>query len=111
MWAEKGMKLDSAKALLESALSRDPDNGAFLDSYGWIFFQLGAMEKAYEYILKAVVRIHNDAVVFEHMGDILSRRNDREGALKAYKRSLEYNPDNGDIVREKIIDLENIIDR
>lgn len=111
MWAEKGMKLDSAKALLESALSRDPDNGAFLDSYGWIYFQLGAMEKAYEYILKAVVRIHNDAVVFEHLGDILSRRNDREGALKAYKSSLEYNTDNGDIVREKIIDLEMVVTR
>ena len=111
MWAEKGVMLDSAKVLLESALSKDPDNGAFLDSYGWIYFQLGSIDKANEYILKAVVRIHNDAVVFEHLGDILTKRNDREGAITAYKRSLEYNPDNDDIIRKKIIELEMAVTR
>lgn len=106
MWAEKGMKLDSAKTLLESALSKDPDNGAFLDSYGWIFFQSGDVKNAYDYIRKAMARIHNDPVVFEHLGDILVKHNDREGAGKAYGRSLEYNSDNTEPVRKKIIELE-----
>jgi tetratricopeptide (TPR) repeat protein len=108
MWAEKGIRLDSAKVLLESALSKDPDNGAFLDSYAWIFFQQGSVERAYEYIVKAIVRIHNDPVVFEHLGDILSRRNDFKNAIIAYEKSLEYNPDNSELVRKKIIDLETV---
>lgn len=108
MWAEKGIRLDSAKVLLESALSKDPDNGAFLDSYAWIFFQQGSVERAYEFIVKAIVRIHNDPVVFEHLGDILSRRNDFKNAIIAYEKSLEYNPDNSELVRKKIIDLETV---
>lgn len=108
MWAEKGIRLDSAKVLLESALSKDPDNGAFLDSYAWIFFQQGSVERAYEYIVKAIVRIHNDPVVFEHLGDILSRRNDSKNAIIAYEKCLEYNPDNSELVRKKIIDLETV---
>jgi tetratricopeptide (TPR) repeat protein len=33
MWTDKGVKLDSAKKLIELALSRDSANGAYLDSY------------------------------------------------------------------------------
>jgi tetratricopeptide (TPR) repeat protein len=106
MWAEKGIKLDSAKVLVESALSRDPDNGAFLDSYAWIFYQQGNIEMSYQYIMEAVARIHNDPVVFEHLGDILHKRNTIEDAMKAYVKSLEYNPDNAEQVRQKIIRLE-----
>jgi tetratricopeptide (TPR) repeat protein len=108
MWAEKGMALDSAKVLLESALSKEPYNGAFLDSYAWILYQQGAVESAYEYMVKAVCRIHNDPVVFEHLGDLLDKRNDWEAAVKAYRRSLEYNPDNADLVRQKIVDLDAV---
>jgi tetratricopeptide (TPR) repeat protein len=106
MWAEKGIFLDSAKLLLETALSKDPDNGAFLDSYAWVFFQMGNTEKAYEYIEKAVSRIHNDPVVFEHRGDILLKRNDPRGALRAYYLSIEYNPDDAARLRRKIVAIE-----
>ena len=109
MWADRGMKLDSAKILLESALSREPNNGAYLDSYGWILFRMGDNERAFEYIGKALARIHNDPEVFEHMGDILDQRNDADGALQAYEKCLEYNPDDQDQIRRKILRLEAII--
>jgi tetratricopeptide (TPR) repeat protein len=109
MWADRGMKLDSAKILLESALAREPDNGAYLDSYGWILFRMGDNAKAFEYIGKALTRIHNDPEVFEHLGDILDQRNDVEGALQAYEKCLEYNPDDQNRIRRKILRLEAII--
>jgi tetratricopeptide (TPR) repeat protein len=106
MWADRGMKLDSAKILLESALSRDPGNGAYLDSYGWILFKLGDSEKAFAYIGKALERIHNDPEVFEHLGDILAVRGDIKGARKAYEKCLEYNPDDSDLIRQKILQMD-----
>jgi tetratricopeptide (TPR) repeat protein len=110
MWAEKGMKLDSARILLESALKAEPDNGAFLDSYAWIFYQMGEFEKAGMYMQKAVARIHNDPVVFEHLGDILYKSNDIRGAVIAYKRCLELSGNgDGDSVRRKIISIEPLL--
>ncbi len=40
-YAEKGVKLDEAERLLLRALELRPDNGFFLDSLGWVYFQKG----------------------------------------------------------------------
>jgi tetratricopeptide (TPR) repeat protein len=109
MWAEKGINLDSAKTLLESALSKEPANGAFLDSYAWIYYQQGDVDGSYRFITAAISRIHDDPVVFDHLGDILHKRNDNERAVQAYRRCLEYNPDNAEKIRRKIVDCEVIL--
>jgi tetratricopeptide (TPR) repeat protein len=109
MWAEKGMNFDSAKTLLESALSKDPANGAFLDSYAWIYYQQGDIDASYRFIIEAVNRIRDDPVVFEHLGDILLKRNDVAGAAKAYRMSLDYNHDKPELIRKKIIDCEAVL--
>ncbi|MBN2037704.1 MAG: tetratricopeptide repeat protein, partial [Chitinispirillaceae bacterium] len=104
MWAEKGMRLDSAEVLIRSALSKDPYNGAYLDSYAWIFFQKGSIEDAYAWIKESLARIANDPVVYEHLGDILQRKGDPLGARGAYHKSLEFNHDTPDSIRQKIIE-------
>jgi tetratricopeptide (TPR) repeat protein len=106
MWAEKGIKLDSAARLITFALKQDPDNGAYLDSYAWIRFQKGDYEQAYTYILKAISRIDSDPVVYEHLGDILVKKGDRSAASGAYWKSLEYKSENEEIIRQKIINNE-----
>jgi tetratricopeptide (TPR) repeat protein len=106
MWAEKGIKLDSAARLITFALKQDPDNGAYLDSYAWIRFQKGDYEQAYTYILKAISRIDSDPVVYEHLGDILVKKGDRFAAAGAFRKSLQYKPENEEIIRQKIIDSE-----
>ncbi|MBN1128933.1 MAG: tetratricopeptide repeat protein [Chitinispirillaceae bacterium] len=105
MWAEKGIKLDSAARLIAAALARDPDNGAYLDSYAWIFYQKGDFDAAYDYITRAIARIDNDPVVYEHLGDILVKRNDLTAAATAYRRSLELKAEDEDGVRMKIMHL------
>jgi tetratricopeptide (TPR) repeat protein len=109
MWAEKGIKLDSAARLLTFALKQDPDNGAYLDSYAWICFRKGNYEQAYTYIIKAISRIDSDPVVYEHLGDILVKKGDRLAASGAYRKSLEYKSENEEIIRQKIIDSELFI--
>ena len=111
MWAEKGVKLDSATVLLESALKQEPENGAFLDSYAWILFQKGQVDSAYKYLQKAIVKINDDPVIFNHLGDILAKKNDFTGAIKAFRECLELNSEDSEQIRKKITEIQIYLKR
>jgi len=102
MWAELGVRLDSARALIRLALSREPDNGAYLDSYAWVFYQAGQYDSAYLYMTRAVAKIDNDPVVFVHLGDVQAQRGEYQAAAEAYEKALALKPDNADDVRSKL---------
>lgn len=106
MWAERGVHLDSAKLLIQSALKKDPDNGAYLDSYAWVLYQTGRNDSALVYIKKAADKIKDDAVVFIHLGDILMRNGDAAGALVAYEKALGLNPEDKVALEKKIAELK-----
>ncbi len=111
MWAEQGKNLDTAKVFLEQALQKEPQNGAFLDSYAWIFYQMGDYDSAFVYLQKATERIFDDPELFHHMGDVMVKRNDLDGAIASYSKSLELNADDGAVIRKKIVDCEIIRQR
>ncbi|MBN1578621.1 MAG: tetratricopeptide repeat protein [Chitinispirillaceae bacterium] len=111
MWAEQGKNLDTAKVFLERALQQDPHNGAFLDSYAWIFYQLGDYDSAFAYLQKATEKIYDDPVLFHHLGDVLVKRNELDGAMTAYYKSLEFNADDSEVIRKKIVDIEIMLQR
>ena len=111
MWAEKGIKLDSAEVLIKTALEQEPENGAYLDSYAWVFFMKGELDSAYTYILKAVEKMNDDPVIYDHIGDILVKMNDYTGALEAYRRSLELKSEDAEKILEKISNLEILLQR
>jgi tetratricopeptide (TPR) repeat protein len=89
MWAERGVNLDSAKLLIKMALSQDAFNGAYLDSYAWVFYKTGDIDSALTYMEKAVGRIADDPVVYSHYGDILLKKGNVSGALAAYRKALD----------------------
>ena len=71
MWAEHGMKLDQAKALIEKAIKAEPKNAAYLDSLGWVLFKLNQPKEALGHILKAVeLSEEPDPTLLDHLGDI-----------------------------------------
>jgi tetratricopeptide (TPR) repeat protein len=106
MWADRGIKLDSAREFIKSALVKEPCNGAFLDSYAWVFFKMGNMDSAYCYMKKAIARMNDDPVIFEHLGDILCAQDRNPEAIEAFKKSIELNNETPDGIRQKIINLE-----
>ena len=111
MWAEAGTKLDSAEVLLKMALKQDSLNGAYLDSYAWIFFKKGQIDSALTYIGKALRTIADDPVVLSHYGDILFKKGDTPAALSAYKKGLgvaseKSSPDDVADLKNKIRLLE-----
>ncbi len=102
MWAELDKNLDSAKVLLEMALQEEPDNGAYLDSYGWIFYKMGDLDKAEQFILKALEQIDDDPIVHSHLGDIRAKKGQIDGAVEAYQRSIELGADDKEALQKKI---------
>ncbi|MBI4530896.1 MAG: tetratricopeptide repeat protein [Candidatus Latescibacteria bacterium] len=98
MFAEKGIRLEESVEMLKKAIADRPDNGAFLDSLGWAYYRLGIFDKAEEYIDQAVQRIDmNDkenAVIFEHLGDVAKALGKVEKARTQWIKSLEIDPEN-----------------
>jgi len=109
MWAERGERLDSARVYLSMALEQDPRNGAYLDSYAWIMYQSGLYDSALVYIDSAALLIDDDPVVFSHLGDILVKTGKLREAIDAYKKSIELHSEEEQVLRQKIIDTEILL--
>lgn len=102
MWAEKGIRLEEARDLLEKAVAREPRNGAYLDSLGWVYFRLGRLEKAQTYLAQAKQREPDDPTIEEHLGDLSERQGDVAKAIAHWERALELKHDEPDKVRQKL---------
>jgi tetratricopeptide (TPR) repeat protein len=99
--AEEGVNLEEAKVLIERALELDPENGAYLDSLGWVYFKMGKLDEAIALLERAAELVETDPVIFDHLGDAYHRRREPEKARRAWEHALELDKDQ-DAVREKL---------
>ncbi len=100
MFADKGENLKYAQELIENALSISPENVAYLDSYGWLFFRLGDFDQALYYLKKAVA-LDNDPVIFDHLGDAYKAKGNHNSANESWERALDLSPDD-EKIKEKL---------
>lgn len=104
--AERGLQLVRALKMAEQAVTAEPDNAAYLDTYGWVFFKLGKYEDAAKYIEKSVATGKASAVVLEHLGDVYLKLGDKQKALEFWKKALEMDPKN-ETAKDKILGENN----
>ncbi|HHS50717.1 MAG TPA: tetratricopeptide repeat protein [candidate division Zixibacteria bacterium] len=91
---EEGIELDFADSLISLAIKQEPENAAFIDSYGWLLYKRGEFERALEKLLLAEkLSDPNDPVILEHIGVVLEETGDLVGAKDYYKRALELDPE------------------
>jgi tetratricopeptide (TPR) repeat protein len=101
MWVDRDMNLDEAGEMIKKALDAEPDNGAFLDSMGWLHFKKGNYDQALKDLLRAAENMKKeDAVVFEHLGDTYHKLGKVSEAVSYWQRSLSL--EDSPKVREKI---------
>ncbi len=101
MWADRGMKLEESRQLIEKALKLDPENPAYLDSEAWVLFKLKKHKEALAQILKAIsLSPKPDATLYDHLGDIHMGLNQTSKAVEAWRKSLEIEAN--DEVRKKM---------
>ncbi len=95
MWAEQNSHLDEAEDAIKRALQLDPDNGAYLDSMAWVQYRQGKYDQALENLKRAIENLpREDAVVFEHLGDVYSKLNRVSQALESWQKAKTLDPSN-----------------
>jgi tetratricopeptide (TPR) repeat protein len=93
MWADRGENLPRALELIRKAVELEPGNGAYLDSLGWVYFQLNKLDQAEENLRAAAILNPDDATVEEHLGDLFEKKGDVRCARESWKRALTLKPD------------------
>ena len=91
--AQKDKDLENALKMAEKAIEQEPENGAFLDTIGWVFFKLEKYDKAIEYIEKSLTYREGSAEVYEHLGDVYQKLGEPEIAHKHWQQAKELEPD------------------
>lgn len=104
-YAEQNRRLDEAERLArkaieldrrqraggpEVAVDADQDNGSFVDTLGWVLFRQGKLDAAKRELARATKLPggQDSPVIWDHLGDVLFRLDDRPGAKAAYEKAL-----------------------
>ena len=102
MWAEHNLHLDEAEEMVGRALQFDPNNGAYLDTLGWIHYRKGKFEDALNELLRAAQNLTRpDPIVLEHIGDAYAKLNRIPQALDFWQKAIALSPENKSLA-EKI---------
>jgi len=87
--------------MVNLALEKDSLNTAYLDTKGWILYQLGRYDEAKYFISKAIELGTKSAVIVDHLGDVEYKLGNKEKAIELWKEALQLDPTKKDI-EEKI---------
>ncbi len=107
IWADHDMNLEEAEKLIRKALAEDRklrkkdnlkpeedrDNGAYLDSLGWVLYKQKKYREAKDVLQKAVEDKDNQSIeIYDHLGDVLWALKEKDKAIDAWKKGLACTP-------------------
>ena len=93
----RGVRLDEALSMAQRALEQQPDNGAYLDTVGWIHYKMGEYAKAIEYIQRALEIRPDHVEVMGHLGEIYAEAGQTDEAIRVLNHALMLEPENTEI--------------
>jgi tetratricopeptide (TPR) repeat protein len=96
-FADRNIKLNEAKTLVETALKLQPNDHYMLDSLGWVHYRLGNLAMAAENLRKAY-EIQADPEIAAHLGEVLWKQGLQEEAKKIWAGALKDFPENDTLV-------------
>ncbi len=104
MLADRNVRLEEALELIRKAVALEPNNSAFLDSLGWVYYRLNRLEEAAEWLQKSLARSSRDPTVHDHMGDVYYSLDRLKDAVQHWERSLKEWHSNapGDVDQEEM---------
>jgi tetratricopeptide (TPR) repeat protein len=88
MLADRNIRLNEALDMIKKAVDQEPDNGAFLDSLGWVYYRLGRLDEAVDYLKRAVQQSGKDPTVNDHLGDVYMKQGNLKEAIEQWETSL-----------------------
>ncbi len=101
LYAEQGIKLDEAAALVLRALKSVPTSGAYLDSLGLIYLKQGKLDAAIENLEQAIRYLPDTPEILLHLGDAYLEKGLKDKALETLENAARLEPDNAEL-RQKL---------
>ena len=89
MLADRNVRLDEAEKMVSRAVELDPQNGAYLDSLGWVYYRQDKLVQAETYLRRALERIGKDPTVHDHLGDVYFKEGKIREAITQWQASLK----------------------
>ena len=99
--ALKKVQLDKALGIVQYAVSLQPNNAIYLDTYGFVLFQKKQFEKALLQFEAAARILSTDQEIWEHLGDTHFMLGNESKALECWNNALALNPTHSKL-KEKI---------
>ncbi|MBU1426759.1 MAG: tetratricopeptide repeat protein [Gammaproteobacteria bacterium] len=90
---DRKVRIPEAMKLVEKAYQLAPDDAAIIDSMGWGEYLSGNLDKS-EGFLRRAYTANPDPEIAAHLGEVLWKKGDKEGARKVWTDSAKANPDN-----------------
>ncbi len=87
-WADQGVHLDKALAMISKAVRIQPDDGYITDSLGWVYYRQGEYVKAVPILEQAVALMPYDPVINDHLGDAYWQVGRKHEARFQWQRAL-----------------------
>jgi tetratricopeptide (TPR) repeat protein len=108
MLADRGLRLDEAREMIQLALDQEPFSGAYLDSLGWVYYKQNKLDEAESTLHKAVERESHDPTIRGHLGDVYAKQGKMEQAATEWEKSLAewHRSLPADVENDKVAELE-----
>ncbi len=88
MFADQNVRLEEAQDLIKRAVSLDPNNYAFLDSLGWVYYRLNRLDEAEQQLTRSVQLMSKDGTIHDHLGDVYFKQGKTKEAIAQWQSSL-----------------------
>jgi tetratricopeptide (TPR) repeat protein len=89
MLADRGIRLEEAASLIQRALADDPNNAAYQDSMGWVYFKQNKLDMAELLLRRAAARESHDPTILSHLGDVYAKMGKDNLAEEQWRKSLD----------------------
>ncbi len=92
-YAERNVRLDEAKKLIEKAIVLAPQDLFIVDSLGWTYYRMGDYPRALENLWRAY-KGRPDGEIGAHLGEVLWVSGNRAEAERIWQEATKNAPDN-----------------
>jgi len=99
--ALKKVQLDKALGIIQYAVSLQPNNAIYLDTFGFVLFQKKQYQNALVQLEIAAGIMQTDQEIWEHLGDTYFMLGNEAKALECWNKALTLNPTHSKL-KEKV---------
>jgi tetratricopeptide (TPR) repeat protein len=98
-WADADKHLNDARQMIDKAVQQRPNDGAIVDSLGWVLLREGHAKEAVKTLERAVELEPQDSTINGHLGDAYWAAGRKLEATYQWRRALTLNPEPEDAAK------------